>query len=435
MEPLHDHNGIAVYHGKSQDVLRRFEAETFTALVTDPPAGIGFMGKRWDGNNSRDAFIEQMTPIFAECLRVLRPGAPGLVWSLPRTSHWTAWALEEAGFIIRDKIAHMFGSGFPKGCSISKSIDKHLGAERKPTGRVKPGHEGFANRGNLSSVQSFKGTLGGKGGFARPWMNDPEKVEAYHQETAPATPEAEEWDGYHTNLKPSREDWLLVMKPLDGTFAQNALKWGTGALNIDGCRVETSEKGMSREHNGTVYEGVAEGYKRKNKSSYTHKTDWHQHTKGRWPSNTLLDGSDEVLALFPESKGQQGDVRGTEASQPAKNCYGDYDRVPFSKRNDSGSAARYFPMLRNDRLIYTGKASKRDRYGSTHPTVKSMSLMKWLLTLVKMPGENHVLDPFGGSLTTAAGALDLGMRCTTIEQDPDAIREGLRRLQQTVLAL
>jgi hypothetical protein len=242
--------------GDCLEMLKELDDNSVDSIVTDPPYGLskepdmtevlrhwlagddyvhkgkGFMGKSWD------SFVPGPS-IWRECLRVLKPGGHLLAFFGTRTHDMGTLAIRLAGFEVRDTVMWVYGSGFPKSMDVSKAIDKALGAERVPTGRVKPGHEGFANRGNMSSVQSLKGTLGGEGGFARPWMDDPEKVEAYHQETAPGSPEAAQWQGWGTALKPAVEPITVARKPLIGTVAANVLEWGTGALNIDGCRVPT----------------------------------------------------------------------------------------------------------------------------------------------------------------------------------------------------
>jgi site-specific DNA-methyltransferase (adenine-specific) len=179
---------IQLAHGDCLHKLRLLAADSIDALVTDPPAGISFMGKDWDGDKGgRLGWVNWMSEVMAECLRVMKPGAHGLVWALPRTSHWTACALEDAGFEIRDCVYHIFGSGFPKSLDVSKAIDKAAGAER--------------------------------------------------------------WAGWGTALKPAVECWWLVRKPLsEKTVAANVLKWGTGALNIDASRVETKDALSSGRH-------------------------------------------------------------------------------------------------------------------------------------------------------------------------------------------
>lgn len=203
-----------IQQGTCPTHLAVFNDCQFDSMVTDPPAGIGFMGKKWDKDKGgRDAWIEDMAATYRECLRVLKPGAHGLVWALPRTSHWTATALENAGFEIRDVVHHLFGTGFPKSLDVSKAIDKAAGAEREVVG--------------------FK-----RSGDVRGLVNGPNPESAKRKDvTAPATDAARQWDGWGTALKPAAEHWILVRKPLIGTVAANVLEHGTGGINVDGCRV------------------------------------------------------------------------------------------------------------------------------------------------------------------------------------------------------
>lgn len=210
--------------GDCLEVLKTLNDKSFDSLVTDPPAGISFMGKAWDGDKGgRDQWIAWMAEVMREVLRVLKPGAHGLVWALPRTSHWTATALEDAGFEVRDVIHHLFGSGFPKSLNVSKAIDNAAGATREVTGiKVGPGY-------CLTPSKGSRTTYGGEG------LNNP-KGEC--EITAPFTTEAAQWDGWGTALKPAVEHYILVRKPMsEKTVASNVLKHGTGAINIDASRV------------------------------------------------------------------------------------------------------------------------------------------------------------------------------------------------------
>lgn len=380
---------VNLLNGDCLEQMKEIPDNSIDAVVTDPPYGLGkepdivkvmrdwcdqgyheikgkgFMGKEWD------AFVPQPV-VWKEVMRVLKPGGYALVACGTRTQDWMTSSLRFAGFEIRDIVAWVYGSGFPKSLDVSKAIDKAAGAERKPTGRTKPGHEGFANRGNMSSVQSLKGTLGGEGGFARPWMDDPEKVEAYHQETAPATEAAKQWEGFGTALKPAMELWTLARKPLgEKTVAANVLKHGTGALNIDRCRVgryEGDESGWSKSGSKASENRAMSGgnYDRGPKPD----------APGRWPANLIHDGSDEILDLFPTTK-------------------------------SSKSAARFF---------YCAKASKKDREGSNHPTMKPTELMRYLCRLITPPG-GVILDPYLGSGSTGKAAMMEGFQFVGIERD------------------
>lgn len=353
---------IAIHKGDCLHVMRGMPAASVDSIVTDPPYGLAFMGKKWD-------YDVPSTEIWAECLRILKPGGHLLAFAGTRTQHRMAVRIEDAGFEIRDMLAWVYGSGFPKSHNL--------------TG---------------------------------------------------------EWEGFGTALKPALEPITMARKPLAGTVAANVLAHGTGAMNIDGCRIATDPAIDDPRLGGVgtwssdkmaknVYEG---GYSGKEVASSP---------LGRWPANLLHDGSAEVLALFPDSKGQQGAVRGTEASKTGDaNCYGEFGRVPFAARGDTGSAARFF---------YCAKASKADRdegleafekqsggmvsntsgqhmtrrddgyevapRANIHPTVKPTDLMRYLCRLVTPPG-GLVLDPFMGSGSTGKAALLEGFGFVGIER-------------------
>jgi len=216
-----------VHLGDCLEAMRGLADGCVDAVVTDPPAGIFFMGRKWDSNRGgRGAWVAWLTEIMGEAFRVLKPGGHALVWALPRTSHWTAWALEDAGFEVRERIAHVFGTGFPKALDISKAIDKAAGAEREVVGQMK----------NPASTNRVL-TIGRPEHSGSGWGDTPNI-------TAPATPEAAQWEGWATALKPAVEDWWLCRKPLIGTVAANVLAHGTGALNIAATRVASSPVGQ-----------------------------------------------------------------------------------------------------------------------------------------------------------------------------------------------
>lgn len=202
-----------IYFGDALTILKNLETSSVDSLVTDPPAGVGFMGNDWDNDKGgREQWVAWMASVMQECLRVMKPGAHGLVWAIPRTSHWTATALEDAGFEVRDVITHLFGTGFPKSLDISKAIDKAAGAKREIVGEIK-------RSGSRLSEYGFA---------ANPSV------------TSPATSEAKEWQGWGTALKPASEHWILVRKKCsEKTVAANVLKHGCGGINIDGCRIES----------------------------------------------------------------------------------------------------------------------------------------------------------------------------------------------------
>ena len=353
------------------------------AVVTDPPYGLSFMGKRWD-------YDVPSVEIWAECLRVLKPGGHLLAFAGTRTQHRMAVRIEDAGFEIRDMIAWVYGSGFPKSLDVSKAIDKAAGAEREVLGE----------RVNRSSFDPD-----GEGGFQRGTI----------QITAPATEAARQWDGWGTALKPALEPITVARKPLVGTVAANVLAHGTGALNIDGCRVgefqNTTPSGVDR-RNAKLAEM---GYR---PSAYQMGEKAPTSPPGRWPANLIHDGSGEVLAGFPETKSGGYPPEGGQRSQVS--TYGKPTARGEQKFTSSeGSAARFF---------YCAKASKKDRGdGNSHPTVKPTDLMAYLCRLVTPPG-GVVLDPFMGSGSTGKAARAEGFNFIGIERDPEYFRIASERI-------
>jgi DNA modification methylase len=258
-----------VEHGDNLAILKKLNPNQFDSLVTDPPAGIGFMGKDWDKDKGdRDNWIAWLRDILHEAMRVLKPGAYGVVWSLPRTSHWTAMAIEDAGFDVRDCIMHVFGQGFPKSRNISKDIDDLMGAEREAVGFDPVAAKRTAAVGT-ATYGDYKGQSG--------------------DVTLPSTPEAKKWDGFGTALKPAHEMWWLIQKPIaEDTIAENVLKHGVGGLNIDASRVGTASDKPARstsDRDGRQSHGFMSGIKADLKAQEE------INSKGRFPSNFLMTHS------------------------------------------------------------------------------------------------------------------------------------------------
>lgn len=254
---------IELHNSDCLDVLSFMPDNSVDALITDPPAGISFMGKSWDDDKGgRKQWIAWMTKIMVECLRVMKPGAHGLVWAIPRTSHWTATALEDAGFEVRDVVTHLFGSGFPKSMNISIAIDKQAGAI------------GSRGKGFNAAGQNIG-------------LNQNKELRSDHPDYIPpsyVTDAAKQWEGWGTALKPASEFWFLIRKPLsEKTVAANVLKWGVGGLNIDGCRVGTED--MSGQWDRTWNENGGEMGKRYSQASWTPGK---QVPPGRFPANLVL---------------------------------------------------------------------------------------------------------------------------------------------------
>lgn len=435
--------------GDALDVLRSLPDACVDAIVTDPPAGISFMGKGWDSDKGgREQWIAWLSAVMREALRVVKPGGHALVWALPRTSHWTGMALEDAGWEVREKIAHWFGSGFPKSHNISVAIDKMAGAQRQKT---RPVAVPARNRNGTHA-------LGGS------WQDEP-------WETTPATDAASAWDGWGTALKPAYEDWWLVRKPLDEkTIAANVLAHGTGALHIAACRVASD---VSPKPWVTPRGGIW-------RTDSTATAALANNPAGRWPPNLLLSHAADCVEDGPCSLWcpvrALGEQSGTDKARPTWAGIAGHQRAKRTKGrtpahlygaytnssecvthayDDTGTAARFFPTFR-----YVAKASRSERnrgceglptramdvFGDDewgkreranvkpsanhHPTVKPLALMSWLITLITPPG-GIVLDPFAGSGSTLCAAKAGGWRYLGIEREAEYVAICEARLEAT----
>lgn len=314
-----------IYHGDCLEVLKTFEADSIDALVTDPPAGISFMGKEWD---SSSAFIRRMTDIFDECIRVMRPGAHGFVWALPRTSHWTATALEDAGFEIRDVVTHLFGSGFPKSLDISKAIDKQAGVEREILSTITR---------SAARRLDFR-------------MDKESNI------TAPATREAKQWQGWGTALKPASEHWILVRKPIsEKTVAANVLRWSCGGLNIDRSRIESVRSSASfnqRDISGGNYNSAKPGVNR---------VQTQPENLGRFPSNLILDES--AAQMLDEQSGILTSGAKKRDFETAKTQGVTWKFGGSECESSQGGASRFFLCVKHD--IDESCGSEKTKVGNT----------------------------------------------------------------------
>jgi DNA modification methylase len=400
----------ALYTGDCLNVLPTLPDASVDTVITDPPAGISFMNLPFDSDRGgRLKWVEWLASALRECLRVAKPGATAAVWALPRTSHWTGCALEEAGWEIFDVVTHLFGQGFPKSLDIGKAIDRAAGAEREVVG-VRPGHEKFIDRTDHPL----------NGGWDRPWASDPEAVKRYHSLTAPATDAARLWDGWHSQLKPAAEFWWLARKPLDGTYAHNALAHGVAGLNVNGCRIGTGEdKGNWPV---TARDDDHQDWRLRNGNVPTDRT------VGRYPANVVLD--EEAARLLNEQTGERksGGMMHDRSPRIGR-CYGD-DLTPGTRGvrrgPDAGGPSRFFT-----RLHYCGKASQRERgEGNYFPCVKPLALMRWLCRLTKTPTGGVVLDPFAGSGTTLLAALLEGRRAIGVEVNEGYAAVARKRLAE-----
>jgi len=302
-EPHFQDDDVTVYAGDCLDILRDLPDASVDAVVTDPPAGVSFMSKDWDHDRGgRTQWVAWMTEVMTECHRILKPGGHALVWGLPRTSHWTALAIEDAGFDIRDCITHLYGSGFPKSLDVSKAIDKAAGAERDTTRQFGPKVTG----GFYSQADNRKCLVCDK------WTSHCECDKA-----GSASADAERWQGWGTALKPASEHWWLARKPLgERTVAGNVLAHGTGALNVDGCRIGTAEDVPSvnatrrTDYPQSHKPGEGPGWGRSRAGLAGDRVQW-EPTAGRWPANVVLSHTDGCRQVGVTSERVGGGEAGT----------------------------------------------------------------------------------------------------------------------------
>jgi len=358
-----------ILKGNCLDTLKTLPDCSIDSIVTDPPYEYGFMGKSWDASG-----IAYNAEMWRECLRVLKPGGHLLAFSGSRTYHRMTVAIEDAGFEIRDQIMWLYGSGFPKSLDVSKAIDKAAG---------------------LLEHEAIAFTVAG-----RTDKNLPSPVTKGYEPPKPQSPEAQRWQGWGTALKPAHEPICVARKPLTGTVASNVLEWGTGALNIDGSRVgtgtgETVTYEVSDIRGGN-YGQDKEAYADRGKLTYT-KTD-----QGRWPANVIHDGSDEVLAGFPNDAGRF--FYCAKASKSERNA-GLEGFEPRKSDTRSDTAAGLWAQMEAPKANF-------------HPTVKPIALMRYLVKLVTPPG-GTVLDPFLGSGSTAVAAILEGFEWVGCEMTED----------------
>lgn len=390
------------YHLTS--IVKRFGAENAAPAKAGKTgafarASKGFMGQTWDGGD-----IAFRPETWAEVFRVLKPGGFLLAFSATRTYHRMAVAIEDAGFDVRDMIAWTYGTGFPKSHNISKAItarEKHGSARTTDIRKLNMGDEYTpSGRGRKNYDNGGGSKMSGSSG--QPKLSET----------------AREWEGWGTALKPSQEPICVAQKPIsEKTIAANVLKWGTGALNIDGCRIEAPEGSVVRmEHRETDakrgYDGGIKGGSRVEPQ-----------TLGRWPANLCHDGSEDVLAGFPSEAGGSGKASGPTLRDGNRSvARGKFNGLPDGIEpafyGDSGSAARFF---------YCAKAGKLDRLGSDHPTVKPVALMRWLVRLVTPPG-GTILDPFAGTGSTGVAAFVEGFDATLVELREEAADDIRRRI-------
>jgi site-specific DNA-methyltransferase (adenine-specific) len=385
------------------EALPTLGAESMDACLTDPPYGLKFMGKMWDHGVPGEA-------VWREVLRVLKPGAMLLAFGGTRTHHRLMVAIEDAGFEIRDCLMWLYGSGFPKSLDISKAIDKAAGAERKTIAEIPDRWTGKGSSLNFSTD--------------RP-------QETVNVQPDPVTPAAHTWQGYGTALKPAWEPIILAMKPLDGTFAENALKHGVAGLNVDGGRIDTFRPGEYErlKRRGDTPRQDFTGGRLHSGAEYTPKViESGMSPAGRWPANVLLD--EDTTARLDAEAGDVpsgGRLTGDEPRSQGFSgvCCGD-GKGPRSWEPyaDNGGPSRFF---------YTAKASSSERgEDNSHPTVKPVDLAAYLAKLILPPeSPRHLLVPFCGSGSEIIGALRAGWdKVTGIELDPEYALLAHNRIRQ-----
>jgi len=433
-----------IYAGNNLDILPELQSNSVDSIVCDPPYELGFMGKSWDNSG-----IAYSVALWQQCLRVLKPGGHLLAFGGTRTWHRLAVAIEDAGFEIRDNIAWLYGSGFPKSHNISKAIDKAAGAEREvitdpqKVDKYPNGNGGNHNRSKNGIYGEAESVLG------RPLTT-----------TLPATDEAKAWEGWGTALKPAHEPIVVARKPVIGTIAENVLKYGTGALNIDASRIGTETggwNGLTADRTNSEWDNS--GFKNVGIATQS---------QGRWPANIILD--EYTAELLDEQSGISKSTGGTNPIKTSQFNLGSETRKLAGGKGDVGGASRFF---------YVAKASKRDRNegleniegkeisakgnglartcntcgASTldgcdcsdrtfsnpvrqnfHPTVKPTSLMQYLIRLVT-PENGTVLDPFCGSGSTGKAAILEGKRFIGIELTAEYLPIIEGRLKHAYLTL
>lgn len=437
-------NNVELILSECQDAMSKMPDGTFDSIVCDPPYGIAFMGSKWDNYGQRcgDATVDErrriaedyanahagaprygnsrcdtrnsrremlnfqaaMTPIFAEALRVAKPGAYMCCFGSPRTYHRLTCAIEDARWSVVDCVMFVHGQGFSKGQNVGKQVEALL-TRGKLNSRALRQVEQDGDGETYTAKQPRNGM-----------MNAVEEVE--RKTFSPATDDAKAWEGWNSQIKPAYEPIVIAKKSVEGTIARNVLKHGTGAFNVDACRVPTGNESVSN-HSRSAEAAVSKGIYGDSIAQETHQTAGQ--TLGRYPANLVHDGSPEVLALFPTTGKSQG---GSGVKRVGTHIYNggykgkEYDTVGFM---DSGSAARFF---------YCAKPSRKERgEGNTHPTVKSVALMRWLVRLVTRRG-GLVLDPFMGSGTTGIAALQEGMRFVGIEREEKYMEIAERRIAE-----
>lgn len=411
-----------LHHGDCLDILKELPDNSVDSIVTDPPYGLQFMGKRWD-------YDVPSVEIWKECLRVLKPGGHLLSFAGARTHHRMVVNIEDAGFEIRDMIAWVYASGFPKNLNVSKDIDRIKGTPPTVVGERAHTSAKMAAGNGVSGLKQA-------GGHAGDYEGERVSVPL----TAPTSEEAKQWDGWGTALKPAIEPICVARKPLsESSVARNVLKWGTGAINIEASRVA-----------GVVQSGAGSWGFGKRDDNYEEGAGRQYQSTGRWPANLIHDGSDEVLASFPDT-GKSGTAVNRNRGEriPSTVNYANHGTEDFGY-NDGGSASRFFycakasPADRNEGLEEVEGKMRNDGRKTPidnpyqrgkilknhHPTVKPTALMRYLCRLVTPP-QGIVLDPFMGSGSTGKAAMLEGFAFIGIEREEEYLELATRRIERS----
>ena len=356
-----------ILHGDCIEKMKTLKENSIDAIITDPPYGIGFMGKKWDQSVPALAWAQ-------ECLRVLKPGGHIVAFASTRTYHRLAVNLEDAGFQIRDMITWCYVSGFPKNLNISKQIDKAVGAERKVVGKAESWNRPNSKAGDTARMNASP---------------------AIYNITKPATKDAERFEGYGTALKPAQEPGCLARKPIEKglTVAQNVLKWGTGAININDCRFGFEDPcwigSQSDNLNGGTYSQNASVL---NRQSQVPKNGIGEYIapSGRWPAN--------IYQCSKPSRTEREQGLSHLSKQLAKNNVTSHNGTGDIRGIDKKPLAHV---------------------SNFHPTVKPIKLFRWLCRLLGGEKGNVILDPFLGSGTTAVSAILEGYDIIGCERESD----------------
>jgi len=392
---------VKLWHGDCLEQMKRIPDNKIDTILTDPPYGLNFMNKEWDGEVPAKEYWE-------ECLRVAKEGAFLLAFGGTRTWHRLAVSIEDAGWELRDTIMWLYGSGFPKSHNISKAMDKKAGVERRVVGYDE-------------SINIYKDNKNHK--FYSEGEGNPEYGKA--EITIAGTPESQLWDGWGTALKPAYEPIIVAMKPISGTFVENALEHGVAGLWIDGSRISHNEpvKTTNRKKNS------GDSWNKDNcglRSNPTNVASASQ--KGRFPANLILD--EEAGRILDEQTGNVGgDTRKTKSTYDKGHWGNAKPVVSNSLYNDSGGASRFF---------YCAKASKKEKNAmlealkNDHPSVKPLKLMRYLARLTKTPTGGNVLDLFMGSGSTGLACVLEGRKFIGIEREKEHFDVAKMRIEKQI---